>query len=66
MKVLVTGANGFLGLGIVEKLLDSGIEVVATDFKIDLVDNRAKKFHVTYLVLKTHMNFLINQTLFCT
>ncbi|KKF44091.1 NAD-dependent epimerase/dehydratase family protein [Streptococcus uberis] len=43
MKVLVTGANGFLGLGIVEKLLDSGIEVVATDFKIDLVDNRAKK-----------------------
>lgn len=43
MKILVTGANGFLGLGIVEKLLDSGVDVIATDFKIDLVDNRAKK-----------------------
>ena len=33
MKVLVTGANGYLGSGIVKELLDDGIDVIATDFK---------------------------------
>ena len=41
MKVLVTGANGYLGKGVVKKLLDDGIEVVATDFTDDLIDQRA-------------------------
>ena len=43
MKVLVTGANGYIGTGIVKQLLDDGIEVIATDFKLDKVDNRAVK-----------------------
>lgn len=42
MKILVTGANGYLGIGIVKELLNNGIEVVATDFKSDGIDNRAK------------------------
>ena len=42
MKILVTGANGYLGKGVVKKLLDKGIEVVATDFKDNLIDKRAK------------------------
>ena len=37
MKILVTGANGYLGQGVVKCLLDKGIEVIATDFKIDTV-----------------------------
>lgn len=41
MKILVTGANGYLGKGVVRQLLDDGIEVVATDFKDDLIDRRA-------------------------
>lgn len=41
MKILVTGANGYLGTGIVKQLLDDGVEVVAADFKTDLVDKRA-------------------------
>lgn len=41
MKVLVTGANGYLGQGIVKKLLDDGIKVIATDFVCDNVDVRA-------------------------
>lgn len=43
MKVLVTGANGYMGTGIVKQLLDDGIEVIATDFKLDKVDSRAVK-----------------------
>lgn len=32
MKILVTGANGYLGVGVVEKLLHLNVEVIATDF----------------------------------
>ncbi len=42
MKVLVTGANGYLGKGVVKKLLDDGIQVVATDIKDNLIDPRAQ------------------------
>ena len=38
MKILVTGANGYLGAGIVNKILDSGNEVIATDFKTNCID----------------------------
>lgn len=41
MRILVTGANGYLGKGVVKKLLDYGVEVIATDFKSDLIDKRA-------------------------
>lgn len=41
MKILVTGANGYLGKGVVKQLLDDGVEVIATDFKDNLIDKRA-------------------------
>ncbi len=41
MKILVTGANGYLGKGIVKQLLDDNIHVIATDFSDDLIDPRA-------------------------
>lgn len=43
MKILVTGANGYLGSGIVKAILDNGNEVVATDFSIEQIDDRAVK-----------------------
>ncbi|MFL2127366.1 NAD-dependent epimerase/dehydratase family protein [Latilactobacillus curvatus] len=43
MKVLVTGANGYLGSGIVKELLNRGVTVVATDRTLDRVDSRAIK-----------------------
>ena len=42
MKVLVTGANGYLGQGIVRHLLDRGAEVIATDIVLSCVDKRAE------------------------
>lgn len=42
MRVLVTGANGYLGKGIVKALLDDGIDVIAADIKTFNIDNRAE------------------------
>jgi len=44
MKILVTGANGYLGQGIVKSLLDKGAEVLATDFVTDNIDSRASVY----------------------
>lgn len=41
MKILVTGANGYLGQGIVKQLLDDGQEVIAADFSTEHIDSRA-------------------------
>lgn len=43
MKVLVTGANGYMGTGIVKELLNDGHEVVAVDFSEDYMDQRADR-----------------------
>jgi Nucleoside-diphosphate-sugar epimerases len=42
LKILVTGANGYLGKGVVKQLLDDGMHVIATDFRDDLIDKRAE------------------------
>ena len=40
MKILVTGANGYLGRGIIENIVKCGHQVIATDFKIQNDDKR--------------------------
>lgn len=42
MKIAVTGANGYLGQGIVKQLLDDGVDVVAIDFSDENIDKRAQ------------------------
>lgn len=42
MKILVTGANGYLGKGIVKQLLDDGHDVVATDIDSNFIDKRSE------------------------
>lgn len=41
MKILITGANGYLGQGIVKQLITDGYEVVATDLSLENIDKRA-------------------------
>lgn len=41
MKILVTGANGYIGQGVVKKLLDNGHHVIAADFSENNIDGRA-------------------------
>lgn len=41
VKILVTGANGYLGSGVVECLIKNGIEVVATDFQANNINKKA-------------------------
>ena len=43
MKVLVTGAGGYIGRHIVSNLLDLGHEVVAADIRVEGIDGRAVK-----------------------
>lgn len=42
MKILVTGANGYLGSGIVKELIKKGYKVIATDFGDCYIDNRCE------------------------
>lgn len=42
MKILVTGANGYLGQGVTRELLERGLDVVATDFNDEKIDKRAE------------------------
>lgn len=42
MKILVTGANGYLGSGVVKQLLDDGYEIVATDLCDTYIDKRSR------------------------
>lgn len=43
MKILVTGANGYLGTGVVKQLCEDGVEVTAVSKTTELVDSRAKR-----------------------
>ena len=41
MKILVTGANGYIGTGVVNQLLMDGHNVIATDYSLNTVSNDA-------------------------
>lgn len=42
MKILVTGANGYIGRHVVKALLDKEVQVIACDVNVDGIDTRAE------------------------
>ncbi len=57
MKVLVTGANGYLGQGVVKHILDTGSQVIAVDFATDHVDDRAKRVSCNLFEIENPYDF---------
>lgn len=57
MKILVTGANGYLGQGVVKHLLDQGNEVIAADFLTDKVDERAERIRCDLFSVEDPFHF---------
>ena len=43
MKILITGANGYIGRHVVSELLEKGHEVIACDLRVNDIDERATK-----------------------
>ena len=43
MKVLVTGAGGYIGRHVVDELINRGYEVLAADVRFDNVNEKAVK-----------------------
>ena len=66
MKILVTGANGYLGQGIVEELSQkSNVEVIATGRKVDRINVDVKKFQLIFSRLKIRIITLVGPTFYC-
>ena len=63
-KILVTGANGYLGVEIVKAILDMGNEVIATDVKVDNVDDRAEKKPISCILPITAICLHPDSTIF--
>ena len=57
MKILITGANGYLGQGVVRHVLDLGYEVVATDFTTENIDDRAEKMACDLFAIEDPYNY---------
>ena len=58
MKVLVTGATGFLGKYLVEELINNGYEVVAQGRKENILNNLKEQYKVN--ILKCSLNEIKN------
>lgn len=52
MRVLVTGADGYLGHGIVKEILNNGNDVVATDLVTENLDKRSIKINGNLFEIK--------------
>lgn len=57
MKILVKGANGYLGRGIIKSILDSGNQVIASDFITDYIDSRAKVMECNLFDINNPYNY---------
>lgn len=57
MKILVTGANGFLGRGVVDSLIAKNNNVIAADFSVDKISNKAERIECNLFEIKNPYEF---------
>lgn len=57
MKILVTGANGYIGTGVIKALLELNQNVIATDFNVDGIDSRANAIAENIFEIKNPYDF---------
>jgi len=57
MKVLFTGANGYLGTGVVAQLCNDGIETIATDIRTTKIDSRANTYECDLFAIEDPNNY---------
>ena len=57
MKILVTGANGYIGTGVFNTLLSFKQEVIATDFCVDGINKDAKLIEGNIFEIEDPFNF---------
>ena len=51
-KVLVTGANGYIGRNVIDYLLDNNIDVVAVDISLNkIISEKVKKIEINILII---------------
>lgn len=65
MKILVTGANGYLGSGIVNSILNSGNDVIAADFAMNHVDDRAEKLECNLFEIENPYEYFGKPDVLC-
>lgn len=57
MKILVTGANGYIGTGVVKQLLELKQDVIATDFSVNEIDKKAQCIEANIFELEKPYSF---------
>ena len=65
MKILVTGANGYIGRHVVSELLNMGHNVVACDLHLNNVDERAEKIEANLFEAKENIYESMNSPEVC-
>lgn len=57
MRFLVTGAGGYLGRGVVTELLNRGADIIAADYKLEGVDEKANKIEGNIFDIEDPYNY---------
>lgn len=65
MKILVTGANGYIGRHVVSELLNMGHNVIACDLHLNNVDERAEKIETNLFEATENIYEIMNRPEVC-
>lgn len=60
MKILVTGANGYIGTGVINNLVRENFKIIATDFSCDRIKESVKKVECNLFAVDNPFDFFDN------